>query len=402
MIDTLGLNANITVTTPLKQQLRSVELITVFFNSITLCIVLFLALLCTQLIYSLMLSDVDEKTFEFGMLRALGFNTKNLTVMIIMQAFTFSIPGLITGIILSSLVNVLVRDILYQLCNNYYTYWLSIGAIWFGCAIGIVIPVFSNIIPIQNALGKNLRASLDLYHRSVSDISVSVQKLQDYGLSIPQLIMSLMLVILGIFTYYVAPSAFLYRNYELFFLILNCVLLLMILGLTFISILLLPVLQNIMLGIMLLINRVCCPCWKDRKIKVIIQKNMESHQIRNTKTAIMFAISLSFLIFAGSTFTLIGKLIKSTLEQSVGTDLLAASLDYRGLNVFIDEGPIKEFLEQQRDLDGAVVDFTFTTFNLEAVFGKINPGHKTGTKISDFGGYKQYNVRINGIEENYL
>ena len=52
--------------------------------------------------------------------------------------------------------------------------------------------------------------------------------------------MAVMLVVLGVMTYYVAPTAFIYKNYELFFTILNSVLILMILGLTFISILLLP------------------------------------------------------------------------------------------------------------------------------------------------------------------
>jgi len=60
-----------------------------------------------------MLSDVEEKTFEFGMLRALGFNTKNLMMTIFIQAFTFSIPGLITGIIMSAILNYIVRDVLY-------------------------------------------------------------------------------------------------------------------------------------------------------------------------------------------------------------------------------------------------------------------------------------------------
>ena len=185
MVDRLGLNSNVTVSVPLQTQLKSVEIITVFFNSIMMAIVLFLAILCTQLIYSLMLSDVEEKTFEFGMLRALGFNTKNLMMTIFIQAFTFSIPGLITGVIMSAMLNYIVRDILYSLTNNYSTYWLSIGAIWFGCFIGIIIPIFSNVLPIQNALGKNLRASLDLYHRSASELTISVQKLGEYGLSLP-------------------------------------------------------------------------------------------------------------------------------------------------------------------------------------------------------------------------
>ena len=56
---------------------------------------------------------------------------------------------------------------------------------------------------------------------------------------------------------------------------------------------------------------------------------MGAHEKRNTKTAIMFAVCLSFLIFAGSTFKLIGNLIVSGLESSVGSDLYAISANTR-------------------------------------------------------------------------
>lgn len=95
-----------------------------------------------------MLSDVEEKTYEFGMLRALGFNTKSIAATIILQALTFAIPGLISGLILSSILNVVVRHILYNLTNNYSSYWLSMSAIWLGVFIGTCIPLASNIFPI--------------------------------------------------------------------------------------------------------------------------------------------------------------------------------------------------------------------------------------------------------------
>jgi len=56
---------------------------TVFMNTIMGTIVAFLGILGAQLIYSLMLSDVEDKTFQFGMLRALGFSTKNLVTTIL-------------------------------------------------------------------------------------------------------------------------------------------------------------------------------------------------------------------------------------------------------------------------------------------------------------------------------
>lgn len=125
------------------------------------------------------------------------------------------------------------------------------------------------------------------------------------GLSVNQLVVAVMLVFLGVLTYYVAPMAFIYRNYTLFFFILNFILILMILGLAFVSILLLPYIQILFVKIFIGIIR------GDKNLYQVVRKNLQGHESRNTKTAMMFTIALSFLIFAGSTFELIGHLIIS-------------------------------------------------------------------------------------------
>jgi len=135
------------------------------------------------------------------------------------------------------------------------------GAVWVGVFSGSAIPLASNVFPIQKALGKNLRASLDLYHRKAGELTIAVQKLEDYGLSVSQFVMAIMLVVLGVCTYYVAPVAFLFKKYEIFFLILNGLLLIMVLGLTFISMLLQPYLQDLIVSIFM-----CC-CRRDKRLK---------------------------------------------------------------------------------------------------------------------------------------
>lgn len=120
-----------------------------------------------------------------------------------------------------------------------------------------------------------------------------------------QFVLAIMLVVLGIMTYYVAPVSFLFQKIELFFLILNGLLLIMILGLTFLSMLLQPYLQSFLLSL----SMFCCK--RDRNLHSLISKNMESHASRNLKTAMMFGICLSFLIFAGGSFKLVGELIVS-------------------------------------------------------------------------------------------
>ena len=62
-----------------------------------------------MLLYSLMLSDVDSKTYDYAMLRALGFRKRMLVGMIIEQSLGFSLPGLFLGIIIAWILNVEIR-----------------------------------------------------------------------------------------------------------------------------------------------------------------------------------------------------------------------------------------------------------------------------------------------------
>ena len=73
------------------------ELIYQILENFMLMIVFFLCLISFILIYSLMQSDVEERTYEFAMLRTMGLRNKNLIVILLIQSMMFSIPGLILG-----------------------------------------------------------------------------------------------------------------------------------------------------------------------------------------------------------------------------------------------------------------------------------------------------------------
>jgi hypothetical protein len=62
----------------------------------------------------------------------------------------------------------------------------------------------------MRALSKTLRDSLDLYHRVVDEITVSVVKLEKLGLSIEQMMTAGLLVVMGFVCYYLAPAAFIF------------------------------------------------------------------------------------------------------------------------------------------------------------------------------------------------
>jgi hypothetical protein len=83
----------------------------------------------------------------------------------------------------------------------------------------------------------------------------------------------------------------------------------------------------------------------DRVLDQLIMKNIMSHSGRNTKTAMMFVIAMSFLIFAGCVFELMGRLIISQVESTMGgVDLYATTL-LSPMN-YLDEGSVRSFLEE--------------------------------------------------------
>ena len=178
-----------------------------FLDSTLITIIVFLSMLSAMLLYSLMLSDVDSKTYEYGMLRSLGFQKSHLLSMISMQSLLFSVPGLIAGVLVAFALNVGLREGIFIVSENYESYELTTWSIVLGVVFGLFMPQLANYLPIKAALGKNLRSSLDLNRRK-EQIGVKMQKLEDIGMSANQFIVAIMLVFIGFSTYYVIPMAF--------------------------------------------------------------------------------------------------------------------------------------------------------------------------------------------------
>ena len=84
-----------------------------------------MGLISTLVIYSLLVADVDEQTYMFAMMRAIGFTKDNLLVFVTFQALTFAIPGMFLGLIASSIANTGFRLFVYYLYSINFEYGLS-------------------------------------------------------------------------------------------------------------------------------------------------------------------------------------------------------------------------------------------------------------------------------------
>lgn len=118
------------------------------------------------LIYSLLSVSVEQKSFEIGVERMLGLRKKVIILDVLVQTFVFVLPGIILAYIVSfpCLMQIYFWAFEYTLgvkMNSTPSFSACLNALF----IGVLIPLVSSIIPIQEALSKNLNEALD-YTRS--------------------------------------------------------------------------------------------------------------------------------------------------------------------------------------------------------------------------------------------
>ena len=384
------------MTTPLAAQFQITALVAAFLSSNFLTAVVFLAILASMLVLSLMLADVDGKTYEYGMLRALGFMKRHLMAMITLNSFSFSLPGLFLGVIVAFIINLALREVIFLLAKNTMGYDLTATALALGISFGLLMPFLANYLPIKSAMGKTLRDSLDLNKRKGDKFGVKVEKLEDLGMSFNQFVVAILLTGVGFTTYYFVPLAFLNQNYTVAFLLLSFILELVVIGLTFLCTLLFSSVERALLWVTL---HTCCR--RDKRFYTVVIKNMDGHSRRNNKTSVMFTLAISFLIFAQSAFKVISTVILVSGEQIVGADILATSTT--GL---LDEGPLRRFLEKnEKKSDGAgpVSDFCFATAGFDAVQEKSLDGGGFDLGISDVNYFDMIGgIQFKGVPTNFF
>ena len=69
---------------------------------------------------------------------------------------------------------------------------------------------------------------------------------------------------------------------------------------------------------------------------------------------------------------------------------------------FINEIETSSFLQQNKDLDGAVEGWTFVAPSLHHIFQAIEPELSPQTMFSDLSAFKQLDVNLYSVEQNFL
>ncbi|KAI9168390.1 hypothetical protein H9P43_007762 [Blastocladiella emersonii ATCC 22665] len=378
----LGLDYPADVLDVLNQALKGTQFIQIFMNEIFFTVIAVLSLLAVLLIYALLLADVEEKTFEYGMLRSLGMQQASLIGLLMIQSLYYSIPGIVLGLIVCLVFYVPVEYILSTFASVPIALGLDTTAWSLGLVLGLVLPVLGMLVPIRRALSQTLRDALDVYHNVVFDSVVTISRLRDVGINLGETVVALLFVVIGFLVYYVIPLSFTFGNLGLFFRILTVILLAMVVGQVLIG----QVLQHLL---ELVAMRIVMVCTRDRYVMDVVAKNLSAHVKRNGKTALMFTLCLAYIIFAAVMFRLQADTLSETLEWNYGADI---SIDGVSFARPLPEARVSNFLASST----AVAGFTYLTFPLTSYYPV------TGTRYAPMASLSSPSVRVMGIHANFL
>ena len=392
--DMLGIDYKVNIETPLYQIMAGLEYPKIFLQDIFIGIMFFLWMLCVLLVYSLMLGNVDERTYEFGMMRSLGFKKNNLIFLIIIQGFIFAVPGVVLGLTTSYIANNFVAYLFNYNSALVMPFFLSKSNIIFGVVAGLSIPLISSYFPIKKSLEDNLKETLTIFNKKIGDIVVSIIKLENLGVSPTTFIASITLIVIGLLTYYVAPLSFLLMNVSLFLFIMIGILLTMLLGLIILTQLLVPHLQKFILKIIMLLS------FKDRKLELIVLKNLEGHKRRDQQVSIMFMVALGFVIFAGCTLNLVVDFVETMAKSLIGGDFSVLVLE-NGQNITLNEISINKYLNNIKiSYPDIIQNHAYISYSSNELFQ--SNGYSLSSRIGALNGYPISNRKVIAIDKNFI
>jgi FtsX-like permease family len=207
-IDAMGFHA-LQAKAPVLGEMQKYNLAILFFNLIFRIVIMIFIVISILLIYSLLMIGIETKTMETGIMRMVGISKRGLVYMIFVQSFMFVIPALILGIALSfPALAVCFIYVFTEKLQGSFVPVPSWDALLFAISVGILIPIFSSIIPVLKVLGQNLNDAINYQRSRVKATYVEIMKKNNVN-TVPYLIFGLITSLYGFGIYYLLPLALL-------------------------------------------------------------------------------------------------------------------------------------------------------------------------------------------------
>jgi ABC-type antimicrobial peptide transport system permease subunit len=347
----VGIDFGGTAQYPVAAAMVGFDNFALFLNSIFTVSTVVIIALGALLVYTLLLTNSEERGFEVAMLRAQGMTKRQLVALMVSQTCAFVVPGIIVGIALLLSLNAII-----EVALTLYTFApaktarIATEAVVVPIVCAVLIPILGNAGPIRAAMSQSLRDALDVYRNKANETTVVATRLAELGMDPMVVMLAWLLVIVGFLVYYMVPLAFIFNELWLFFLVMNIILIMMLFGLCLLTGTLQVFLERGILWLLLWGN--------EKRLKTLIHKNFKSHSERNSKAFMMFNLSVACIVFGGVLFTLLSTSIAQTVSVLTGADVTVTSLQFK---TPLNRSKLDLFFQQN---GGSVAAWSYETFDL--------------------------------------
>lgn len=263
------------------------------------------------LIYSIVSVAVEERIREYAILRTLGGRRRDIIRLVLGESLLLCaagvIPGVLGGVVLAR-VGVKVVARIMRAEGHGIPLQISPATLGLVIAAGIVLALGSALLPALQAVRWRIVDALDPFRRG----QIPAEAPGDQAAHRPLLAIGAALSTLAVVVFFVLPTAFLSGDPSLIGTVVLCLLMTILLGFTLVAVGTLPWVERLVMAV---IGRAFGPAAE------LAARNLGRHRRRNTTTAIMFILSVSWVIFIASLAALFSRTSMTLVEHFNGADI---------------------------------------------------------------------------------
>lgn len=324
--------------------LWSTRMMSVFLGLIISVILLALAFLSIVLIYTLLTVGIETKTYELGIQRMVGLTKENLVVLVLTNAYAFTLPAWVIGIGAGQGVYIAVRQLFIRMIAVTLPIGVTGASVGWATLAGLGIPIVASFFPILALITQKLPDALNTSRGRSVGVIFKIHRNDSSQLNGTMLGLGLLLFVFGFLIYFLFPTGLIVMNLSLIFYIFFAVLIGLLAGFVLLA-------MNF--------ERVCQVCisylllfWESKAVFSFTQKSLSAHRQRNRKTTLMYSLALAFVIFITVAVQIELTAFQYTARQQLGCEVLITTGGLRMrdywvvedyLNTYIDAGLISRY-----------------------------------------------------------
>jgi ABC-type lipoprotein release transport system permease subunit len=374
---------------PLLDELQDTQFVALGLGVILNVVILVLLFLSMLLIYSLLMINVDTRTFEMAVFRMLGQRRSGVVHLLLFQAMSYAIPAWILGLVAAQIGGYALAKFFGDYTHIEVPALLTPTSIIVATVLGVASPILASLLPIRAALQRSLHTSLDVRRQAAPAVRITIERSETGAISVPLLCAGVLLAGFGFGIYYVMPLSLLSFNLALLLNLFVLLLVGMLLGMVLLSLNVSYLLERAVLFVFFF--------WDSDAVVEVAIKNMGAHRPRNRKTAVLYSLSLAFIVFISTAYYTQIDAFVTQVEQEYASDYRLTATERADANEpFTLNGGVR-YLDYALARHPAVKSFTYSTHSLRASSRWI-----TSVRFGPVGNAETDTVGVYGVPPLYF